>query len=212
MGGVELRHPEVELDRTDVVQARDIVALLHVGAGADQAQADGAGERRGNDGLGQAHLRLAAQGLGAVQVVLGDIERFLADEFLGEQLLGALVALGIGAHLRIGLGELRPVLRRIQRHQLGALRHVLAFGEVNVHHATIQLGPDDDRFLGQQAAHRAHVGLHLAHRHLHGPDRQAHRWPAGGGARPRGLGWASGGRLLLLAASRGRSGDDQRRE
>src|SRR5581483_10295978 len=84
-GQVMLRHAEIELDRGDVFEAHDIVALLHIGARADHPYADHAAEWRIDIGALDAHLVFAHARLGALELVARNIERILAHELLGEQ-------------------------------------------------------------------------------------------------------------------------------
>ena len=218
LGNVAFGHAKIELDGPDVVQAHDIVALLEISTRAHQAQADDPRERRVDFRLRQARVDLFLDRDGALVVVLGDVVRVLADELLVQQLLGALQPLLVGAHLRLGRRQLRAHLRGVQRHELRPARHRLALLKVQLEQASVDLRPDNDRFLGQQAAHGRDLVRHGADLHRRGLDRQPLGRAGGSGAAPPALrqrAWAArprrGGGLIVLLATGGQHGDDDQR-
>ena len=88
---VDLGHAEVDLQRIDRLEVDHVGALLHVVADRHDAQADDAGERRLDLGLGEPRLGQRDRGLGDAQVVLGLVLRLARDEVALRQVDGAIV-------------------------------------------------------------------------------------------------------------------------
>jgi hypothetical protein len=186
----DLRYPEVDLERLDLLEVHDVVPVGHVIAGADAAQASGRVEGR-DQGL------LAQPGPGELQgrprrvaLRLGLVEGALRPGAVGDERARPLV---------VGVGELEPGVRLLQLRLLDRIVEPdqrlpsgdrLALGEVEVHDPAADLGPQQDRLVGEERADRLDRDFGRADADLRRLDR--HRHPRARPAAP-----ATGAPLLL---------------
>src|SRR5258708_4336540 len=224
-GKIVFRDAEIDLDRTDILQADDIIAGLHVGTGTDLPQAENAGEGRPDHGLRHPRFGFVDMGLEARDIADLDVERGLADEFLFVEVLGAGQALRLRLQIRALGGRLRLVFGAVDRDQARAGADRLPFLEMQSDDASVDFRADDHGFLREQRTDRGNiVGYFLDLDRLR-LDRQS-GVAGGSGRRCRGLGrigflcriglgrvrLRGGGRGVALRAAAGdqRRGDQRR--
>ena len=165
-----LRHPELDLQRVEILQVHQILPRLHVGAGTDQPQPGHAVEGRPQHGLGQHHLVALQQGPRFGQPRLRLVVLLLAQHVGLDQIGGALEVQAIDRHRGLGLRHLRPVLGAVERDQRLAGLDRLAFLEMDALHPAGNLGADQHRLVGGQRTDRPQAvgqGLRAGAGHQH---------------------------------------------
>ncbi|EXI72893.1 MAG: hypothetical protein AW07_03029 [Candidatus Accumulibacter sp. SK-11] len=182
--GPELRQirfgqAEIDLQRRDVLDVDQILPFLDVIADAHVANADDPRERCPQARAVELRLRQGQRRLLHLQRRFGVVERLLADEGAGEEILAAL-EVGLcqpesGSRL-VHLGRLR---RRIEGHQQRAPGDRRAVAKVDRGDSPGYFRAQDDRLVRAQRADRARLERQCCGLHARRLDTWRRRLPAG---------------------------------